>query len=238
MLDKTGYEKNGMSAATLKYIALLSMLIDHIGAVLLSDGSIIPFSFPLYYTCRMIGRLAFPIFSYFLVEGFLYTKNRGRYMLRLFVFALLSEIPFDLAFFGEVFFFSAQNVLFTFLIAALMMQLLLIADNQYYLYPFIVLGAAALASFLKTDYKWMGVCLAAVLFIFHQSRASAKNRSLFALLRTIFAVILTATQQFAPLAFILLHFYNGRRGKQYKYLFYLFYPLHILLLWAVYTMLQ
>ena len=134
-------------------------------------------------------------------------------MLRLFVFAFLLEIPFDLAFFGEVFFFSAQNVLFTFLIAALMMQLLLIADNQYYLYPFIVLGAAALASFLKTDYKWMGVCLAAVLFIFHQSRASAKNRSLFALLRTIFAVILTATQQFAPLAFILLHFYNGRRGK-------------------------
>ena len=87
----------GINTFTLKCIAIISMLIDHIGMVL----------FPEQLIFRMIGRLAFPIFAYVLVEGFFYTKNINKYLLRLGVFAIVSEVPFDLAYSGKWFSFTA-----------------------------------------------------------------------------------------------------------------------------------
>ena len=92
----------GIKTFLLKWIAIISMLIDHIGAVL----------FPWCEWMRIVGRLAFPIFAYLLVEGFVYTKDVKKYLVRLGLFALISEIPFDLAFFGTVFAPVHQNVFF------------------------------------------------------------------------------------------------------------------------------
>jgi len=84
-----------LTSTDLKIIAIITMLIDHIGAVLLDTSTI------EYFACRIIGRLSFPIFCFLIIEGFTHTKNNKKYLLRLFIFAIISEIPFDLVFFNK-----------------------------------------------------------------------------------------------------------------------------------------
>ena len=102
-------EKNfGLDGFVLKSIAMVAMLIDHMGAVL----------FPQYLGMRMIGRIAFPIYCFLLVEGAMHTSDIRKYELRLFLFALVSELPFDLAFQGTID-FNHQNVFFTLLLGVI-----------------------------------------------------------------------------------------------------------------------
>ena len=119
--------QKGFSGSTLKLIAIITMLIDHIGAAviarLLIAGQGSELLYKIYYAMRAVGRVAFPIFCFLLVEGFFYTGSRKKYALRLFGFALLSEIPFDLAFSGKILEFGYQNVFFTLLIGLLTIML-------------------------------------------------------------------------------------------------------------------
>lgn len=96
--------KGSLTSSGLKIIAIVTMLIDHIGLVL----------FPELFILRLIGRLAFPpIFAFLLVEGFFHTKDVKKYMVRLGMYALISEVPFDLARKGGVVFdISGQNIFF------------------------------------------------------------------------------------------------------------------------------
>ena len=134
--------RKGLSGSTLKIIAVVTMLIDHIGAAILarmmmvnglggidqSDTTAVmqwysnnTTLFQVYQVMRSIGRIAFPIFCFLLVEGFEHTHDRKKYALRLGLFALISEIPFDLAFSSEVLEFQYQNVFFTLFIGMLTM---------------------------------------------------------------------------------------------------------------------
>ena len=109
--NKTG----GLSGSTLKLIAIVTMLIDHVGAALVyrmmlayidrggaENTSVYGRMLIIYWVMRMIGRIAFPIFCFLMVEGFQKTHNKWKYAMRLGGFALLSEIPFDLAFNSRV----------------------------------------------------------------------------------------------------------------------------------------
>ena len=116
-------KKRGLSGAVLKWIALVTMLIDHIGLTVVYQALIYDRDLwlndtmmTLYAVLRSVGRLAFPLFCFLLAEGFRHTSSRGKYLLRLAVFALLSEIPFDLAVNSRVIEFSSQNVFFTLLL--------------------------------------------------------------------------------------------------------------------------
>ena len=109
-----------LSGSGLKLIAIITMLIDHTAAVLLSIYP--PAMTPLFYIggrgysayriCRDIGRIAFPIFCFLLIEGFLHTRNRWRYGRNLFLFALISEIPWNFMF-ADTWTYAKQNVFFT-----------------------------------------------------------------------------------------------------------------------------
>lgn len=169
-----------LSGSTLKLIALIVMFIDHVGAVILLNlpelGYISEEYYELWYRCyritRNIGRSAFPIFCFLLVEGFCHTHSKAKYALRLFAFALISQIPYSLAIVGE---FSLQdtNVFFTLLLGLLTIWGMSEAD-RYVRDEFLNLLIKALcvatgcmtAYILKTDYDYQGILLIAILYIF------------------------------------------------------------------------
>lgn len=242
-------KKNGLSGSYLKWIAIITMLIDHIGAALLELG-LLPqiasavlagnsfdyvvsdyhFWYRLDEVLRAIGRLAFPIFCFLLVEGFLHTKNIKKYALRIGLFALLSEIPFDLAFNDRVFELSYQNVFFTLLIGLLVLCGLKYFEETLPLHLswmryIVALTGILFAIFLRTDYDGFGVMLIVLLYEFRNRRPLQCIAG---------AILMLFNSTTGCLAFLLLWFYNGERGKQLpKYFFYGFYPMHLLVLWLV-----
>lgn len=242
-------KKQGLSGAALKWTALISMLLDHVGLALVWFGLIVPaeafrgdFLIWLYRILRSVGRLAFPIFCFLLAEGFRHTRSRGKYLLRLLLFALASEIPYDLALKRSLFDISAQNVLFTMALglAALWGWEELTRGEPgrcglpRLLAASLCVGAAMTGAWLlRTDYYALGVLL---ILIFHWFRENIPLRDLGAAL-TLCAMVWPGgawwIEIFGILALPLLRLYNGERGRQSKGFFYAFYPAHLLLLYLL-----
>ena len=218
-----------MNGNQLKWIAIVTMLIDHIGYVL------VPSSTPLYGICRLIGRLAFPIFCFLLTEGLLHTRNRRRYLTRLLAFALVSEIPFDLAFHGGVLEFSSQNVFFTLFLGLLGLVIYdWLAPKISFAAMLGPLACVLAAEWMGTDYGGLGVLMISVCYLFRENRYLRLGA--LGAANVCMSLEFSDRQYFACAALIPLFFYNGERGKGGKwsqYFFYLFYPLHLLLLWGL-----
>ena len=215
-----------LDGTVLKLIACLSMFIDHLGAVCFSG----------MMGFRIIGRLAFPIYCFLLVEGAVHTRNMKKYILRMGIFALISEVPFDLAFYHRLVYTGHQNVFFTLGLGLLAIwflehpiEQLDIPDVLYKL--LVIIAAGLIAEFFNTDYGFTGI---AVICIFYYLRGQPQ-------LKYPIAVILLAAmggvEVYAVLALIPILLYNGQRGRQTKVMqsgFYIFYPAHLLLIAALY----
>lgn len=226
-----------ITGSTLKLIAIILMVIDHVGAVIFEQGLLqttyVTSNPELFrqlasvdWVLRQIGRPAFPIFCFLLVEGYTHTQNVKKYAGRLAVFALISEIPFDLAITGNYFDFRFQNIYFTLLIGLLVMAgVTYFHKNVIFQGLILVLGLAA-GHFLKCDYGAMGVLLIELLFLFRHDRRY----------QTIGGMVAVYYEPAAFFAYPFILLYHGERGRQMKYLFYWFYPAH-LLLFGVLTML-
>lgn len=240
----TPVHKRGISGSTLKIIAIIAMLTDHIGAVVvlgfLQHAWYGRWLVILYYVMRLlIGRIAFPIFCFLLVEGFCHTHNVAKYASRLFVFALISEIPFNLAFEGKLFAPAYQNVFFTLFIGLLVMiayrwiaeKLQAAVWIKLILYIAALGAGMGLAFFLKTDYDAIGVGCIMALYIFRRNKAAQITAGCAGFFASCFFT--GGSELTAPLAFIPIGFYNGRRGLKMKYFFYLFYPIHLLVLYFI-----
>lgn len=241
-IDNTYSTKNGISGSTLKLIAIITMFIDHIGASVLESSAAYPYAFSrgeAFYSLfrisdlvlRLIGRIAFPIFCFLLVEGFLHTRDVKKYALRLGIFCLISEIPFDLAFSGRFFATGHQNVFFTLLIGLLVLVGIRRFEGSG---AFNMIGrilcfaaGAAIARILRTDYDAFGVCVIMLFYLF-------RNRPLLRDITAMLALIACSPLEITGvIALIPIHLYNGKRGSSVKYFFYLFYPIHLLLLYGV-----
>lgn len=237
-------KKFGFSGSSLKLIAIITMMIDHVTVVGVGFG-IIPHLFPgsqeferwyqIYVWGRTVGRIACPIFFFLLVEGFLHTKSWKKYAARLAAFALLSEVPFDLAFQGGILAWSGQNIFFTLLIGLLMMETMKRLEGRRFLILAAVAGFAALADLLRTDYGAEGIISIALLYWYRYNRKL--QCTITGLIESI-SLILTPMWLLAAgkaAAFVMIYLYNGERGKlRLKYFFYLFYPVHLLVIWGVY----
>ena len=207
----------GLNTFVLKWIAIASMLLDHVGAIFL----------PGQLWLRIIGRMAFPIFAYLLVEGFVYTSNVKKYMVRLGVFALISEIAYDLAFFGVPLEFSHQNVFCTLFLGILMLYLLVHMPDKWQ--QFLVLATLfGAAHFLRVDYGYTGLMMILLFYALRESR-------IFKLIAVTAVNILFmgGVQSYAALAMIPIAFHNRKKGPGMKWLFYMFYPAHLLILYLV-----
>lgn len=210
-----------MSNSSLKVIACLTMLIDHIGAILYPDISLL----------RMIGRLSFPIFAFLVVEGFHHTQNIKKYGIRLGIFALISEIPYDLAFRGNLIDFYRQNIFFT-----LFLGLVCLWFHQRYkthqplIGIFAVFFMGTLSVLLRTDYSIYGIVMI-FLFDFFRDRRILACVSVGVINFTMGSVI----QGLAIFAMPMILAYNGKKGINLKYLFYGFYPVHLMILYVLQT---
>ncbi len=222
-----------LSGSSLKIIAIIAMVIDHFAASILYHGILIPAApispgtpewtiYRLYNAMRFIGRIAFPIFCFLLIEGFFHTSNRKKYAFRLFLFALLSEFPFDFALFRTPVTLEYQNVFFTLLIGFLTIWAMENTKESHYAIPrqiLSILAGCILAYALRTDYDYYGNILISVLYLFRHQRTW----------QTIAGCVSLLWEPPACLAFIPIHMYNGKRGISMKYFFYAFYPIHLLI---------
>lgn len=237
--------RRSFSGTALKTIACITMLIDHIGASCIEAGLLLPeletgevsggawnqiSLYQLDRVLRFTGRLAFPLFCFLLVEGFVHTHNVKGYLGRLVLFGLLSEVPFDLAFFRTPFDPSAQNVYWTLALGVLAM-----AGLKHFEKPdgsaswkgLLCAAGCTLAALLAcTDYNGIGVLIICALYL---TRGDRKRQCIVGALLFLFELT-------APLAFVLVWFYNGQRGRctpAMQKVFYWFYPVHLLVLAVV-----
>ena len=226
----------GISADALKWIALLTMLCDHAGAVL----------FAQYPVMRLIGRTAFPLFVWLLVEGFFHTSSRKKYLGRMAFFALVSELPFDLALYGRPD-RQGQNVFFTLSISLVMLVFLeramdacqrkRQAGEKAFLQTLAAVGtvaaAMAAAELLCGDFGGSGPLLAALFYCY--KRKGSPGLAVSFLIFCLSMGLLTAMVEiFGIVSVPLIARYNGKRtGRGRGRLFYLFYPLHLLILYGI-----
>ena len=212
-----------MTALLLRLLALVTMFIDHFGAIL----------HPRELSYRYVGRLSFPIYAFLIANGFNHTHDKKRYLMRLLIFALVSEIPYDLAFNHSVLEFARQNIFFTLALGlvCLMLQEKLTEIIGRIPGSLVALGiTAAIAEFGGASYGASGVIL---IFIFD---AWLTKRLPYLALWPLIGILFYSSSQiqfWGVLALIPLYFYNGKPGRRLPWLqwgFYLFYPLHLLLL--------
>ncbi|MGN0391050.1 MAG: TraX family protein [Wujia sp.] len=246
-------KNGGLTGSTLKMIAMVTMLIDHFAATVLTYMIMrAPDCFDatgrlrmsglggIYWVMRGIGRLAFPIFIFLLLEGFLHTRNRFRYIGRLLLFAAVSEIPFDFAFSlsetsvrqGHIIEFTYQNVFFTLAIGLIVITALegiRVLPVETILRVILFGGAIAmgtgLAYAMHTDYDALGVLAIVSAYLLRNKSKELRIAVPCLILSFSFWLELVALIDILPVSF-----YNGERGWKLKWVFYLFYPVHLFIL--------
>lgn len=217
-----------LSGSAIKLIAVVAMLIDHTGFHFTAPGFVLfsvgGMEITLYRLMRDVGRLAFPLFVFLMIEGFFHTRSRLRYGVSLAACALLSELPWDLAHYGVPLAFESQNVFFTLLLGYGGMC----ACERLRRVPLaaagVLVGLAVVSLLGQADYGVNGYVFILLLFALRHNE----------LVRPLTAFLLGNCWFVLP-AFVLMSLYNGKRGfiqgAALKYAFYLFYPVHLLLIY-------
>lgn len=269
-LQNKSTPQTGVPANFLKIFAALTMLIDHIAVtlvyaimakepgfcnIMLSPKSnpwmvsLVPEDYQklcqLFATLRSVGRIAFPLFAFLLVEGFVHTSNYKRYLTRVGICALVAEIPFNLVITSASGLYSNlkgstsifcpfyQNTVFTFVIGLLMLWCMRYfeatdatpkaAFRQLFGQVLCVVVAGVVAVLLRTDYNFFGILAIAVFYIFRHSKK---------MMILLGCLVFLQYDITCLMAFIPIYMYNGMEvpAKKLKYFFYIFYPAHLLVL--------
>ena len=254
-----------LTGNSLKVIAVLSMVVDHLckiifqwllsnhWGVMVDNGQMSWEQFQkidnfIRFDLQSIGTIAFPLFCFLLAEGFQHTKNKKRYVGLMFIFALISEIPFDIGFFSQYsqmegtfpFYLKYQNVFFTLFLGLLTLVCLerLSCKSEVrtdkiksaILQVICVATLALVAELIRCDYGMQGILFISAFYI-------CRNHRIYQVLLFLLAYMGTTGNQpplCTLLACLLILLYNGKRGKlKLKYFFYVFYPAHIFILYLI-----
>lgn len=230
-----------MTSFMLKLIAIISMTLDHLGYFLYNG---------MHSIFNYLGRFAFPIFAFQISEGYAHTKNLKKYFIRLFLFALLSQIPFTLFYFGVVNQISINNlfphilinfrlnIFFTLLLGLL--SIFIFDKSKFKILGLILVGLTCyVAELIHVDYGYWGVLLIFSFFLF-------KNNKILTVLIFALMCFIRYTPAFIKYNFNYIHIllclstflsiipillYNGKLGFKTKKLLYIFYPAHLLIIY-------
>lgn len=245
-----------LNGNTLKIIAAILMVIDHVGS----------FFCPYNLVIRSIGRLSFPVFAFMIAEGAKYTKNKWKYLLTIFGLGVICQVVY--------YFFDNHslhmNILITFSISLVMIYILQFSKKlffnfseykalRYIVSPLIFIGSIiglwVLCQYVSIEYRFFGIIspVLASLVDFKGINVNDKLKKLdnYYLRVFLFGIGLVFvsfemlkilglyTQFYCLLALIILLFYNETRGKRkMKYFFYLFYPIHLVLIYGVFILMK
>lgn len=238
-----------MTGNQLKILALITMTIDHVGVVLL----------PQYVILRIIGRLTYPIFAYMIAEGCFYTRSKKRYLGGIFALGLVCQLGFFIAM-GSL----EQSILTSFVLAIVTIYALQLADSRRdFIGVLALVGALALDVFValalpvilagagfSIDYGFWGILLPAFCYaprIFFKKALDKQRLRLMLACATLGIVLvciqmndwLGGIQWFSLFAIVPLACYNGKRGTwPLKYLFYIYYPAHLVAIWGIALLLK
>ena len=236
------------SGSTLKIIAVICMVIDHIGQVVLKNGIALNATYSTFTDqqfsiilssinyCHIIGRIAFPIFCFLLVEGFVHTHNLKRYCLNLGLFALISEPVYDLANVGKLISSSQQNVLFTLLLGVIVISII-----RRYSNPLITILAIIIGSYMSYIFNfdgwYYGILLISAFYVFYDKIIFKYIVCIVVMfvcgLDFTFHALIDPYFIMACISLIFISAYNGERGIKMKYFFYVFYPTHLAILFII-----
>lgn len=246
----------GVAAYTLKWIAVVTMAVDHTGVML---GDVYGWG-GWYWIMRYIGRIAFPIFAFQLIEGFYHTRARLIYLRNLLIFAAVSELPFDLLFHGWARRAEGMSIFCTLSLALLGMiaseEILRRCQKGHYVRLITVpcsllpmAGMVALGDWLRVDYGGWGVLLIAAVYYAEKFSAGVPGwiRNPRLMRNTLASCAILGwmlfydwshgwrIESYGVLALLPILLYNGERGRSRlsKWFFYGFYPAHILLLFGI-----
>jgi hypothetical protein len=229
----------------LKLFACIAMLLQSIGVVIVENGMIHLSGYTqaelseamaqdshlmtlagIGSVLQLAGGIAVPIFAFLLVEGFKNTSDYRKYLLTMLVFAVLSEIPYDFAVQEKLFDFSSQNALVSMVICLLLLYYLDMVKEKsgvigVLLRVLLVFGAVVWVTLLRAEYGFCLVLLTAVFYLFYSRNV----------LKTILGILISLLYVTGPFAFYGIWCYNEKRGDRFsKYVFYVFYPVHLLVL--------
>lgn len=226
-----------MTGFMLKILAVITMTLDHIKyAVPVTDC----------FLTQYFGRVAFPLFAFLITEGLYYTKSRKKYIIRMLIFAIISQVPFIL-FRSLVSDMFMLNIMFTFLFAILGIVLLewvikqeIISIFKYIMIVCCLFAVLVCGNFIAVDYRWFGIVTIWIFYLLKENK----------ILRTIIYFLIVMLYYFVrsgcslehinffsvfftTLPAIIILFYNGKQGKKFKYFFYWFYPIHMLVIYGL-----
>ncbi len=219
-----------MSSFALKILGILTMCIDHLGFMFFQDE----------ISYRLIGRLAMPIFAFQLAVGFSHSKNKEKHILRILIFAIISQVPFSIfRFFATSETSLLLNIGFTFVFGLLGMYVWDKAKNIFFKFTG-VLGVFILSHIIPVDYGLFGTALCVVFYICRSSKLKTILGSTFIICCKLLTEKL-AWRIPTLYALIPISFYNGKKGLDTKFtknLFYIFYPLHMIIFAIIYQAIQ
>lgn len=223
-----------ISGAFLKHLAIVTMVVDHIGVVLLPD----------WFILRVIGRLSFIIFCFLLAEGVVFTRHRPKYAVRLLLLALLSIVPFSYAKYGVWLYFEDLNVFFVLSSSVMMLALFDLCKNKPFEYVYkilIVILFGVVGYMVGFEYNFYGYALVACFYQFRGNNIAVgcATTAVTLVALPLFKILVCSDQPIKALGYsmveaigllslLFIFAYNGERGKQLpKWFYYLFYPVHL-----------
>lgn len=207
-----------MSSFLLKIVAIITMTIDHAGFLFFNNNFIL----------RILGRIAMPIFAFQIGIGFKNTHSKEKYILRMFLTALISEIPFMLMITSGNYIYASHNICFTFTLALATLYLIELGkENKLFIFASIV--PILISLLIPLDYGIWAILLV-LLFYFFSEKKLIYTFGMIIIALSYYFINNSTLQVYMLLSLPFLYLYNGKKGKSLKYLFYVFYPLHMLIL--------
>ena len=223
--------KQVLNSNSLKIIAILAMVLDHVAIAFISLTN------PFYYVLRIIGRLTAPLMFYCLANGFFYTRNKFKYGARLLLFAIISQVPYSLFAKEKIFIYDDYNVIFTLFLSFIFLYGFYDVKNTISKILLLVLSCSLS---LLCEYGLFGISL---VWMFYMFRDSKYKTLMYTLLCFLYLIIMTIIERsiiffviFTGL-FLSVPLFNmdsGKKGKwNLKYLFYIFYPAHLIVFYLI-----